>query len=202
MKKLSHIVGRTSLQDIVEKMASTMHDGETTPEAKAGDEKKFVKFHKTEKFRDVAGNKCDVYNASNVKTHDRESTRQGHGPDEDDHDDSFSPKNEEEDRTTHNKFSPKKDADKKGPNTPDFKAMVSNAVKRHKGVIKKSGLGEETLDEGGPTRKHFRATAETVSAIEHEGKRKEHASAHADRYARENPRFNRSKFMQACGVKE
>jgi hypothetical protein len=177
MKKLSHIVGRTSLQDIVERLASTVHDGETTPKAKPEDEKKFVKFHKTEKFHDMEGNKCDVYNASNVKTHDRAKTRQGHGPDEDDHDVSFSPKNEEQmeeeiinrsgtstnaagdkipwkhqhntntgKSSVEDKFG-KRDATikkiKKGPNTPNFKAMVSNAVKRHKGVIKKSGLGEE-----------------------------------------------------------
>ncbi len=61
-------------------------------------------------------------------------------------------------------------------------------------------MSEEILDEA--TRKHFRAAAETIKAIEDPEKRKEHASIHADIYAKQNPRFDRSKFMKAAGVNE
>ena len=62
---------------------------------------------------------------------------------------------------------------------------------------------EETqLDEGGPTKKHFKMAAETIKSIEDDDKRREHASSHADTYQKQNPRFSRDKFMQACNVKE
>jgi hypothetical protein len=59
----------------------------------------------------------------------------------------------------------------------------------------------EELEEGGPTRKHFQMAADTIKALP-EDKRKEHAEIHASMYAKQNPRFNRSKFMAACGVKD
>jgi hypothetical protein len=58
------------------------------------------------------------------------------------------------------------------------------------------------LNEGGPTKSHFKMAAETIKAISDEGKRKEHASVHADLYSKQNPRFDRGKFMSACNVKE
>lgn len=56
------------------------------------------------------------------------------------------------------------------------------------------------LDES--TRKHFQAAAATIKAIEDPEKRKEHANVHADIYAKQNPRFDRSKFLKAAGVNE
>lgn len=63
------------------------------------------------------------------------------------------------------------------------------------------GLREdaEELDET-VTRKHFKLAADTIKSLP-EDKRKEHAELHANMYAKENPRFNRAKFMEACGVK-
>jgi hypothetical protein len=62
---------------------------------------------------------------------------------------------------------------------------------------------EETeLAEGGPTRKHFRQTADLIKQIEHPDKRKEMAQHHASLFAQQNPRFDKSKFMAAAGVDE
>lgn len=64
------------------------------------------------------------------------------------------------------------------------------------------GLREDQeLEESSVTRKHFKMAAETIKALP-ENKRKEHAEMHANLYAKQNPRFNRAKFMEACGVKE
>jgi hypothetical protein len=56
------------------------------------------------------------------------------------------------------------------------------------------------LDEA--TRKHFQAAAATIKAIEDPEKRKEHANVHAEIYAKQNPRFDRAKFLKAAGVNE
>jgi hypothetical protein len=58
----------------------------------------------------------------------------------------------------------------------------------------------DTLSESGPTRKHFREVANTVRAIEANDKREEFAKHHADIFQRQNPRFDRRRFMDACGV--
>jgi len=58
----------------------------------------------------------------------------------------------------------------------------------------------EELDES-VTRKHFREVANTVRAIEHPGSRQEYADHHADIFAKQNPRFDHSKFHAACGTK-
>ena len=51
-----------------------------------------------------------------------------------------------------------------------------------------------------PTKKHFIETARLVAMIENKAKRNAEANTHADRYARENPSFNRQKFMDACNA--
>lgn len=61
---------------------------------------------------------------------------------------------------------------------------------------------ESELTESGPTRKHFRQTADLISKIEDPAKRKEMASHHASIYAQQNPRFKRDVFMKASGVNE
>jgi hypothetical protein len=71
----------------------------------------------------------------------------------------------------------------------------------------KTGWGKvkeetEQLDESGPTKKHFQMAADAIKAIPDESKRKEHASSHADLYSKQNPRFDRGKFLKACNVKE
>lgn len=91
---------------------------------------------------------------------------------------------------------------------PDEKKYYAKAEqKRHKGISmainKLDNMKEdemEQLDEA--TKKHFKAAAETIKAIEDPEKRREHASIHADIYAKQNPRFDRAKFMKAAGVNE
>jgi hypothetical protein len=61
---------------------------------------------------------------------------------------------------------------------------------------------EETIVEGGPTRKHFQQTADLIKQIEHPEKRKEMAAHHASLFAQQNPRFDKKKFYAAAGVNE
>jgi hypothetical protein len=49
------------------------------------------------------------------------------------------------------------------------------------------------------TRKHFIALAQTVAAIETPAKRREQARINADICAQSNPRFDRARFLAACG---
>lgn len=60
---------------------------------------------------------------------------------------------------------------------------------------------EELLTEA-PTRKHFQAVADTLKHIEDPAKRKELALHHADIFKKQNPRFDRSRFLQAAGVED
>ena len=59
-----------------------------------------------------------------------------------------------------------------------------------------------SIMEGGPTRKHFRQTAELLKNIEDPAKRKEMAHHHASLFAQQNPRFNKDMFLKASGVNE
>ena len=52
------------------------------------------------------------------------------------------------------------------------------------------------------TRKDFVLVAQTISHIKNVDKRKEMAELNATAFARSNPRFDRSKFLAACNVKE
>jgi len=50
------------------------------------------------------------------------------------------------------------------------------------------------------TRKHFRMLAEVIAHIENPVERRELAEKIAADCAKSNPRFDRSKFLKACGV--
>jgi len=52
------------------------------------------------------------------------------------------------------------------------------------------------------TRKHFKAIAEAISRIKDEGDRCDVAYRIARVCATSNPRFNFSKFMEACNAEE
>lgn len=52
------------------------------------------------------------------------------------------------------------------------------------------------------TRKHFQMVANTLKNVEDEKKRKDMAEMHADAFAKENPRFDRMKFLKASGVED
>jgi hypothetical protein len=56
------------------------------------------------------------------------------------------------------------------------------------------------LQESGPTRKHFQATANIVRAIEDPKRRQEFADHHAALFATQNPRFDHAKWHAACGT--
>lgn len=59
-------------------MAKTLKQILELYKPKAGDEQKFVAKHVIVKTDDIAGNKDDVYQATNVKTVDRKTTRKGY----------------------------------------------------------------------------------------------------------------------------
>lgn len=93
------------------------------------------------------------------------------------------------------------------PHGVEFMERGTKAVKDARQTLKAQGKiaglrKEEALDEGGPTRKHFQQTADLIKQIEHPDKRKEMAQHHASLFAKQNPRFDRNKFMQAAGVSE
>jgi hypothetical protein len=51
------------------------------------------------------------------------------------------------------------------------------------------------------TRKHFRMIAEIISKIENPEERKAMAEKNAIACKKSNPRFDRTKFLEACNVK-
>ena len=59
----------------------------------------------------------------------------------------------------------------------------------------------ESINEAA-TRKDFRMVADLISKIEDPALRKSSAEDHAKMFALQNPRFNRTLFMAACGVEE
>jgi len=62
-------------------------------------------------------------------------------------------------------------------------------------------MDEEQLEEG-PTRKDFQMVADLLKNIEDEDKKKELANHHADTFAKQNPRFDRTRFLSAVGLNE
>ena len=60
---------------------------------------------------------------------------------------------------------------------------------------------EEVVSEG-PTRKDFQMVADLLKANPDEEKRKELAKDYCDKFQAMNPRFDKERFMAACGVEE
>lgn len=50
------------------------------------------------------------------------------------------------------------------------------------------------------TRKHFKEIAKTISLIDNKDERKRQAEAMATICQQSNPRFDRGRFLAACGV--
>jgi hypothetical protein len=50
------------------------------------------------------------------------------------------------------------------------------------------------------TRKHFIAVAATVSAIADKNERQKQAEFQAQIFAADNPRFDKGRFLSACGL--
>lgn len=72
---------------------------------------------------------------------------------------------------------------------PDQPVMISKDMK------------EQEVYEG-PTRKDFQMVADLLKANPDEAKRKELAKDYCDKFAKMNPRFDKSRFMKACGINE
>ena len=62
-------------------------------------------------------------------------------------------------------------------------------------------MDEEQLEEG-PTRKDFQMVADLLKNIEDENKKVELANHHADTFAKQNPRFDKERFLSAVGLNE
>lgn len=54
----------------------------------------------------------------------------------------------------------------------------------------------------GTTRKHFQMAANTIKQISDLAARKKEAESYANFFKKDNPRFNKEKFMSACGVED
>jgi len=54
----------------------------------------------------------------------------------------------------------------------------------------------------GPTRKDFQMVADLLKANPDQDKRKELANHHADMFAKQNPRFDKKRFLKAAGIDE
>jgi hypothetical protein len=54
----------------------------------------------------------------------------------------------------------------------------------------------------GPTRKDFQMVADLLKANPDQAKKKELANHHADMFAKQNPRFDKARFLKAAGIEE
>ena len=54
----------------------------------------------------------------------------------------------------------------------------------------------------GPTRKDFQMVADLLKANPDQAKKKELANHHADMFAKQNPRFDKERFLKAAGIEE
>lgn len=87
------------------------------------------------------------------------------------------------------------------PHGAEFVERGAQAIKGARQTLKQKRLqGEETIVEGGPTRKHFQQVADLLKNIPDEAKRKELAQHHAGLFKQQNPRFDHKRFYQAAGV--
>ena len=76
---------------------------------------------------------------------------------------------------------------------------TNESVETEEEVLTES-VEEEVLTEG-PTRKDFQMVADLIKNAE-PAKKAELAQHHADVFAKQNPRFDKERFMAACGVEE
>jgi hypothetical protein len=60
---------------------------------------------------------------------------------------------------------------------------------------------EDTVSEG-PTRKDFQMVADLLKSVDDPQKKKDLAHHHADMFSKQNPRFDRERFLRAAGIME
>jgi hypothetical protein len=81
------------------------------------------------------------------------------------------------------------------------KPTVKSDLKNFKNFLTGKKETNESLDEAA-SRKDFQMVADLIKTHDNHDKRKELATHHAEIFHRQNPRFDRSKFMKAANVNE
>jgi len=90
---------------------------------------------------------------------------------------------------------------------PNKKAYISKNTleKNERPSDWASAIASEDKDQEvyeGPTRKDFQMVADLLKANPDQAKKKELANHHADMFAKQNPRFDRERFLKAAGIEE
>jgi hypothetical protein len=87
---------------------------------------------------------------------------------------------------------------------PNKKAYISKDMKSKERKMKDIAgdlAAEEKVYEG-PTRKDFQMVADLLKSVDDPQKKKDLANHHADMFAKQNPRFDKSRFLRAAGIEE
>lgn len=87
---------------------------------------------------------------------------------------------------------------------PNKKAYTSKDMKSKERKMKDVAgdlAAEEKVYEG-PTRKDFQMVADLLRSVDDPQKKKDLANHHADMFAKQNPRFDKSRFLRAAGIEE
>jgi hypothetical protein len=79
------------------------------------------------------------------------------------------------------------------PDQPAYIKKMSDVA----GVL----AAEDTVTEG-PTRKDFQMVADLLKSVDDPQKKKDLAHHHADMFSKQNPRFDRERFLKAAGITE
>ena len=79
---------------------------------------------------------------------------------------------------------------------PDQPAYIGK-MKKFAGDL----AAEDTVSEG-PTRKDFQMVADLLKSVDDPQKKKDLAHHHADMFSKQNPRFDRERFLRAAGITE
>jgi hypothetical protein len=77
---------------------------------------------------------------------------------------------------------------------------MSNKERKMKDVA--GDLAAEQKVTEGPTRKDFQMVADLLKSVDDPQKKKDLANHHADMFAKQNPRFDKSRFLKAAGIEE
>ena len=87
---------------------------------------------------------------------------------------------------------------------PNKKAYISKDMKSKERKMKDIAgdlAAEEKVYEG-PTRKDFQMVADLLKSVDDPQKKKDLANHHADMFSKQNPRFDRERFLRAAGIME
>ena len=87
---------------------------------------------------------------------------------------------------------------------PNKKAYISKDMKSKERKMKDIAgdlAAEEKVYEG-PTRKDFQMVADLLKSVDDPQKKKDLANHHADMFSKQNPRFDRERFLRATGIME